>query len=71
MVFGLHHPNSSLKSCRMRPSQKALMALPGEMFSDVLRMLSHRDMYDLSLSPIFCTHKRSSSNDVGVTTQKL
>jgi hypothetical protein len=35
------------------------------MFSDVLRMLSHRDIYDLKLSPVFCTHRRSSSNDVG------
>jgi hypothetical protein len=35
------------------------------MFSDVLCRLSHRDIYDLKLSPIFCTHRRSSSNDVG------
>jgi hypothetical protein len=65
MVLGLHHPNSSLKSRRMRPSQKASMALLGEMFSDVLRRLSHRDIYDLRLSPVFCMHRRSSSNDVG------
>jgi hypothetical protein len=37
----------------------------GEMFSDVLCRLSHRDMYDLRLSPVFCMHRRSSSNDVG------
>jgi hypothetical protein len=41
------------------------MALSGEMFSDVLRRLSHHDMYDLRLSPVFYTHKRSSLNDVG------
>jgi hypothetical protein len=35
------------------------------MFSDVLRRLSHRDMYDPRLSPVFCTHKCSSLNDVG------
>jgi hypothetical protein len=65
MVLGLHRPNSSLKSRRMRPSRKASMALSGEMFSDVLRWLSHRDIYDLKLSLVFCTHRRSSSNDVG------
>jgi hypothetical protein len=41
------------------------MALSGEMFSDVLRKLSHRDMYDLRLSHVFCMHKRNSLNDVG------
>jgi hypothetical protein len=35
------------------------------MFSDVLCRLSHLDMYELRLSPVFCTQKRSSSNDVG------
>jgi hypothetical protein len=65
MVLGLHCPNSSLKSRRMRPSRKASMSLSGEMFSDVLCRLSHRDMYDLRLSPVFCTHKRISSNDKG------
>jgi hypothetical protein len=65
MVLGLHHPNSSLKSRRMRPSQKASMALSGEMFSDVFHRLSHQDIYDLKISPIFCTHRHSSSNDVG------
>jgi hypothetical protein len=35
------------------------------MFSDVLRRLSHRDICDLKLSPVFCMHRRSSSNDVG------
>jgi hypothetical protein len=49
----------------MRPSRKASMALSGEMFSDVLRKLSHRDMYDLKLSPVFCTHRHNSLNDVG------
>jgi hypothetical protein len=53
MVLGLHRRNSSLKSRRMMPSRKASMALSGEMFSEVLRRLSHRDMYDLRLSPIF------------------
>jgi hypothetical protein len=65
MVLGLHRPKFSLKSRRMSPSQKASMDLSGEMFSDVLRRLSHRDMYDLRLSPVFCMHRRSSSNDVG------
>jgi hypothetical protein len=65
MVLGLHRPNSSLKSRRMIPSRKTSMALSGEMFSDVLRRLSHRDIYDLKLSLVFCTHRRSSSNDVG------
>jgi hypothetical protein len=65
MVLGLRRPNSSLKSRRMRPSQKASMALLGEMFSDVLRKLSHHDMYDLRLSPVFCTHMHNCSNDVG------
>jgi hypothetical protein len=37
----------------------------GEMFSDVLRRLRHWDMYERKVSPVFCTHKRSSSNDVG------
>jgi hypothetical protein len=41
------------------------MAVLGEMFSDVLRWLSHRDMYDLRLSPVFYTHRHSSSNDMG------
>jgi hypothetical protein len=53
MVLGLHRPNSSLKFHRTRPSRKASMALSGEMFSEVLRKLSHRDIYDLRLSPIF------------------
>jgi hypothetical protein len=65
MVLGLHRLNSSLKSRRMRPSQKVSMALLGEMFFDVLRKLSHHDMYDLKLSPFFCTHRRNSLNDVG------
>jgi hypothetical protein len=65
IVLGLHRPNSSLKSRRMRPSRKASIALSGKMFSDVLHKLSHRDMYDLRLSPIFCTHRRSFSNDMG------
>jgi hypothetical protein len=30
-----------------------------------LRRLSHRDIYDLKLSLVFCTHRRSSSNDIG------
>jgi hypothetical protein len=33
------------------------MALSGEMFSDVLRRLSHLDVYDLRLSLVFYTHK--------------
>jgi hypothetical protein len=41
------------------------MALLGEMFSVVLRRLIHREMYDLKFSPVLCTHKRNSSNDVG------
>jgi hypothetical protein len=65
MVLGLHRPSSSLKSRRMRPSRKASMALSGKMFFDVLRRLSHREMYDLRFSLVFCTHRRSSSNDVG------
>jgi hypothetical protein len=65
IILGLHRPNSSLKSRWMRPSRKASIALSGEMFSDVLRKLSHHDMYDLRLSPTFCTHRRSSSNDMG------
>jgi hypothetical protein len=65
MVLGLHRPSSSLKSHRMRPSRKALMALLGKMFSNVFRRLSHREMYDLRFSPVFCTHRHSSSNDVG------
>jgi hypothetical protein len=36
-----------------RSSQKASMALLGEMFFEVLRRLSHHDMYDLKLSPVF------------------
>jgi hypothetical protein len=65
MVFGLQRPNSSLKSRRMSPSRKASMALLGEIFSAVLRRLIHREMYDLRFSPVLCTHKRNSSNDVG------
>jgi hypothetical protein len=53
MVLGLHRPNTSLKSRRIRLSRKASMALSSEMFSDVLRRLSHRDMYNLKLSPVF------------------
>jgi hypothetical protein len=64
-VLGLQRPNSSLKSRRMRPSRKASMALSGEIFSAVLRRLIHREMYDLRFSPVLCTHKRNSSNDVG------
>jgi hypothetical protein len=41
------------------------MALSGEMFSDVLCRLRHCDMYDLRLSTVFYTHRRSSWNDVG------
>jgi hypothetical protein len=33
---------------------KSIDSSSGEMFSDVLRKLSHRDMYDLKLSPVFC-----------------
>jgi hypothetical protein len=64
-VFGLQRPSSSLKSRRMRPSRKASMALSGEIFSAVLRRLIHREMYDLKFSPVLCTHRRNSSNDVG------
>jgi hypothetical protein len=35
------------------------------MFSVVFRRLIHREMYDLRFSPVRCTHRRSSSNDVG------
>jgi hypothetical protein len=49
----------------MRPSRKASMALSGEIFSAVLRRLIHREMYDLRFSPVLCTHKCNSSNDVG------
>jgi hypothetical protein len=41
------------------------MALLGKMFSDVLRRLSHHDMYDFRLYHVFYTHRRSSSNNVG------
>jgi hypothetical protein len=61
----LQRPSSSLKSRRMRPSRKALMALSGEIFSTVLRRLIHHEMYDLKFSPVLCTHKRNSLNDVG------
>jgi hypothetical protein len=64
-VFGLQRPSSSLKSRRMRPSRKVSMALSNEIFSAVLRRLIHREMYDLRFSPVFYTHRRNSSNDVG------
>jgi hypothetical protein len=54
-----------LKSRRMRPSRKASMALSGEIFSAMLRRLIHGEMYDLRFSPVLCTHKRNSLNDVG------
>jgi hypothetical protein len=54
-----------LKSRRRRPSRKASMALSGKIFSVMLRRLIHREIYDLKVSPVFCTHKRNSSNDVG------
>jgi hypothetical protein len=41
------------------------MALSVKIFSAVLRRLIHREMYDLRFSPVLCTHKRNSSNDVG------
>jgi hypothetical protein len=41
------------------------MALSGEIFSVVLRRLIHHEIYDLKVSPVFYTHKRNSSNDVG------
>jgi hypothetical protein len=41
------------------------MALLVEIFSAVLRRLIHREMYDLKFSPVLCTHRRNSSNDVG------
>jgi hypothetical protein len=41
------------------------MALSGEMFCDVFQRLSHHEMFDLRFSPVFCTHRRSSSNDIG------
>jgi hypothetical protein len=63
-VFGLQRP-SSLKSRRKRPLRNASMALSGEMFFVVFRRLIHREMYDLRFSPVLCTHRRSSSNDVG------
>jgi hypothetical protein len=63
--LGLALPQLFPKILRMRPSRKVSMALSGEMFFDVLRKLSHRDMYDLKLSPIFYMHRRRSSNDVG------
>jgi hypothetical protein len=65
IVFGLARPSVSLKSFQTRPSRKALIALSGEMFSGVLRRLSHHEMYEHRVSPIFCLHNRSDSNDVG------
>jgi hypothetical protein len=65
MVFGLQRPSSSLKSRRIRPSQKASMALSGEIFSAVLWRLIHREIYDLGFSPVLCTHRHNSLNDVG------
>jgi hypothetical protein len=65
IVFGLACPSVSLKSLRMRPSQKASIGLSGEMFSAVLRRLSHRDIYERTGSLVFCTHSQSSSNNVG------
>jgi hypothetical protein len=49
----------------MRPSRKASMALSGKIFSAVLRRLIHHEMYDLRFSPVLCTQRRNSSNDVG------
>jgi hypothetical protein len=65
MVFGLQRPSSSLKSRRIRPSRKSSMALSGEIFYAVLRRLIHREMYNLRFSPVLCTHRRNSSNDMG------
>jgi hypothetical protein len=65
IVFGLARPSVSLKSFQTRPSRKVSIALLGEMFSAVLRRLSHHKMYEHRVSPVFCTHNRSSSNDVG------
>jgi hypothetical protein len=65
MAFGLQRPSSSLKSRRRRPSRKASMALSGKIFSVVLRRLIHREIYDLKVSLVFCTHKRNFLNDVG------
>jgi hypothetical protein len=65
MVFGLQCLSSSLKSRRISPSQKASMALSGEIFSAVLRRLIHCEMYDLRFSPVLYTHSRNSLNDVG------
>jgi hypothetical protein len=39
--------------------------ISGEMFSAISRRLSHREMYKRRVSPVFCMHSRSSSNDVG------
>jgi hypothetical protein len=64
-VFGMQRPSSSLKSHQKRLSRKASMALSGEIFSIMLRRLIHREMYDLKFSPVLCTHKRNSLNDVG------
>jgi hypothetical protein len=41
------------------------MALSGEIFSAMLRRLIHHEMYDLRFSPVLCTRRRNSSNDVG------
>jgi hypothetical protein len=49
---------------------KAWIALSGEMFSTVLRRLSHRDIYERKVSPVFYTHRWSSSNDVSKTIPK-
>jgi hypothetical protein len=65
IVLGLDHPNSSLKSHRIRPYRKASIVLLGEMFSDMLRRLSHREMYDRRFSLVLYTHKQISSNEEG------
>jgi hypothetical protein len=65
IVFGFTRPSVSVKSHRMRPSRKASIALSGEMFSAMLRRLSHQEIYECRVSLVFCTHNWSSSNDMG------
>jgi hypothetical protein len=65
IVFGLACPSVSLKFFRTRSSQKASIALSGEMFLALLRRPSQHEMYERRGSPLFCMHSRSSLNDVG------
>jgi hypothetical protein len=58
-------PNSSMRSKRRRPAEKASTARSSETFSAEFSIILHRCMYERRVSSFLCMHDLTSSSDAG------